>query len=189
MTYAVAAPPRPWVRAAGLVAAVLVVLTGGVYTVVHAVAGDRLGPEGWPQHVSMGLPLLAAGAVAVLGSMARRPWLMVAGGAAAVPICLVSIVGVPGLLPAAVVLAVGVSGLDRVSPRDWIVSTAIAMLLVGSFGYEVLHQDPAEWATPQGSAGSSNIVTLTESIVVYGAVGLALGIAIAYAHTRGRPRG
>jgi hypothetical protein len=189
MTYTVEASPRRWAREVGLVAAVLLVVAGGVYTFVHAVAGDRYGPEGWPQHVAIGLPLLAAGMVAVLGSVAWCPWLMVVGGAAAVPICLVSIVGVPALLPAAAVIAVGGTSLGGVSARDGLASIAIVALLVGGFGYEVLHQDPAEWATPYGGAGSSNVVTMTESIVVYVTVGLALVVAIAYSRTNGGRRG
>jgi hypothetical protein len=63
------------------------------------------------------------------------------------------------------------------------VLTAIALvtLLVGGFGYEVLHQDPAQWATADGSAGSSNVVTTTESVVVLAAVAVALAVAVAYA--------
>jgi hypothetical protein len=114
---------------------------------------------------------------------------MVVGGAAAVPICLVSIVGVPGLLPAAAVIAVGSSSLGGVTARDGLASIVIVALLVGGFGYEVLHQDPAEWAIPNGSAGSSNVVTMTESIVVYVTVALALAVAIAYSRTNGGRRG
>ena len=113
---------------------------------------------------------------------------MVAGGAAAVPTCLVSIVGVPALLPAAVVIAVGGSSLKGVSVRDVLASVAILALLVGGFGYEVLHQDPAEWTTPDGGGGSSNVVTMTESVVVYVTVGLALAVALAYSRTIGRRR-
>jgi hypothetical protein len=189
MAYDVEAPPRRWTREVGLGAAILLVVGGGVYTVVHAVAGNRYSPEGWPQHVAIGLPLLAAGLVAVLGSVAGCPWLMVVGGAAAIPICLVSIVGVPALLPAVVVIAVGASYLRGVSGGDGLASIAIVALLVGGFAYEVLHQDPAEWATPDGGAGSSNVVTMTESIVVYVTVGLALAVAIAYSRTDRRRRG
>jgi len=166
VTYTLETPARRWVRDVGLVASVLLAVAGGVFTVVHAVAGDSYGPEGWPQHVAMGLPLLAAGTIAVLGSAARCPWLMVVGGVAAVPICLVSFVGVPALLPAAAVIAVGGSSLRGVSARDWLAAIVIVTLLLGAFGYVVLHQDPAEWATPGGSAGSSNVVNMTESIVV-----------------------
>ena len=185
MTDIVEAPPRS-ARVAGLAAAVLLVAAGAVFMVVHAVAGDASGPEGWPQHVSMGLPLLATGVIAWIGSVARCPWLMVVAGATALPICLVSVVGLPALLPAGVVLAVGVSGLTTVSAREWLAAVGIAGPLVLAFGYEVLHQDPAEWSTPDGGAGSSNVVTMTESFVVYVAVAIALVVALAYvrAHRR-----
>ena len=59
-------------------------------------------------------------------------------------------------------------------------------LLVGGFGYEVLHQDPAQWATADGSAGSSNVVTTTESLVVLVAVALALAVAGMYVRANRR---
>ena len=161
----------------------LLVVAGAAFVVIHAAAGDDGGPEGWLQHLSFGLPLMAAGVIALIGSLARAPWLMLVGGAAAVPICLVSFVGVPALLPAGVVIAVGASGLRGVSTRDVLTAIALVTLLVGGFGYEVLHQDPAQWATADGSAGSSNVVTTTESVVVLGAVALALAVAVAYARS------
>ena len=185
MTEVVDAPPRSH-RAAGRVAAVLLVVAGGAFMVIHAAAGDDGGPEGWLQHLTFGLPLMAAGVIALLGSLERAPWLMVVGGAAAVPICLVSFVGVPALLPAGVVIAVGASGLRAVSTRDVLTAIALVTILVGGFGYEVLHQDRAQWETADGSAGSSNVVTTTESVVVLVAVSLALAVAGMYARANRR---
>ena len=184
MTETVDAPPRA--RVVGRVAAVLLVVAGVGFAIIHAAAGDAGGPEGWPQHVAIGLPLMAAGAIALLGSLEGAPWLMLAGGAAAVPICLVSFVGVPALLPAGVVIAVGASGLRAASPRDVLTAIALVALLVGGFGYEVLHRDPAQWETADGSAGSSNVVTTTESVVVLVAVSLALAVAGMYARANRR---
>ena len=180
MSEIVDAPTRS-ARTAGRVAAVRLVVAGGAFMVIHAAAGDEGGREGWLQHLSFGLPLMAAGAIALIGSLERAPRLMVVGGAAAVPICLVSFVGVPALLPAGVVIAVGASGLRAVSTRDVLTAIALVTLLVGGFGYEVLHQDPAQRETPDGSAGSSNVVTTTESVVVLVAVSLALAVAEMYA--------
>ena len=80
------------------------VVAPGVYTVVHTVAGDlrdlrvastaiglRCSPLAWSP-CSLGL---------------LSPWLMVAGGAAAVPICLVSIVGVRRCYPSVVIAVAG----------------------------------------------------------------------------------
>src|SRR5262245_27882478 len=130
MTYAVEARPRTWTQEVGLVAGVLLVLAGGAYTGIHAVAGDPYGPEGWPEHGAIGLPLLAAGLVAGIGSATRCPWLMVAGGVAAIPICLVSIAGVPALLPAVAVILVGIAGLRGLSARDGLTACSIVLLLV-----------------------------------------------------------
>jgi hypothetical protein len=171
---------------AGRVAAVLLVVAGAAFVFMHAAASDEGGPEGGLQHVSFGLPLMAAGVVALIGSLERAPWLMVVGGAAAVPICLVSFVGVPALLPAGVVIAVGASGLRALSTRDVLTAVALVTLLVGGFGYEVLHQDPAHWATADGSAGSSNVVTTTESLVVLVSVAVALVVAGMYARASRR---
>ena len=67
------------------------------------------------------------------------------------------------------------------STRDVLTAIALVTILVGGFGYEVLHQDPVLWETPDGSAGSSNVVTTTESVVVLVAVSLALAVAGTYA--------
>jgi hypothetical protein len=185
MTEVVEAPHRSH-QLTGRVASVLLVLAGAGFVLIHASAGDQGGPEGWLQHLTFGLPLMAAGVVALVGSLERVPWLMVVGGAAAVPICLVSFVGVPALLPAGVVIAVGASGLRAVSTRDVLAAVVLVTLLVGGFGYEVLHQDPAQWATPDGSAGSSNVVTTAESLVVLVAVALALMVAGMYVRANRR---
>ena len=187
MTEIVDAPPRAAGRVAGRIAAVLLVVAGVAFAFIHAAAGDEGGPEGWLQHLSFGLPLMAAGVVALIGSLERAPWLMVVAGAAAVPICLVSFVGVPAVLPAGVVIAVGAGGLRAPSTRDVLTGIAIVTLLVGGFGYEVLHQDAARWATADGSAGSSNVVTTTESLVVLVAVALALTVAAMYVRANRRP--
>ena len=185
MSGIVDAPTRA-ARTAARVAAVLLIVAGAAFSVIHAAAGDDGGPEGWLQHLSFGLPLMAAGVIALIGSVERAPWLMLVGGVSAVPICLVSFVGVPALLPAGVVIAVGASGLRTVSTRDVLTAIALVTLLVCGFGYEVLHQDPAQWETADGSAGSSNVVTTTESVVVLGAVALALAVAGTYARANRR---
>jgi hypothetical protein len=59
----------------------------------------------------------------------------------------------------------------RVSAPDWATGGVIAAPPVGAFGYEVLHRDPAEWTTPSGGTASSNVITMTVSIVVYVAGG------------------
>jgi hypothetical protein len=165
------------------VCGVLLVAAGVMFGFVHAVAGDPHSPEGPLQHLALGLPIAAAGVVALVGNATRSPWLVVAGGAAAVPMCIVSILGVPALLIAGLLIAAGARRLGRATPRDLGAAVAIVVLLVGSFFYEVLHQDPAEWATPDGSAGSSNIITTTESLVVLVAVTLAVALAVAYSRT------
>ena len=168
------------------VSAVLLVAAGLLFSLVHAVAGDPHSPEGPLQHLALGLPIAAAGVVALIGIGTRSTWLVLAGGAAALPMCLVSIIGIPAA-PFAVALIVSAARrLGRPSTRDLGATGVIVLLLVGSFFYEVLHQDPAEWATPDGSAGSSNIITMTESLVVLIAVGLALVLATGYARARGR---
>jgi len=55
MSEIVDAPTRS-ARTAGRVAAVLLVVAGGAFMVIHAATGDEGGPEGWLQHLSFGLP-------------------------------------------------------------------------------------------------------------------------------------
>ena len=170
------------------VCAVLLVAAGFAFGFVHAVAGDPHAPEGSLQHLAIGLPIIAAGVVALIGGTNQVPWLVVAGGVAAVPMCVVSIVGLPAVLCAGVLIALGARRVSRPSLAHLVAPVGIAALLVGSFFYEVLHQDPAEWDTPGGSAGSSNIITSTETLVVFVSVGVALAAAVAYARaTRPRP--
>jgi hypothetical protein len=111
--------------------------------------------------------------------MTERPWLMLAGGVAAAPICMVSFVGLPALVPAGFVIAAAAGRLDRHAPREALTALVVAVLLVGSFFYEVLHQDPREWVTPDGEAGSSNVITTTESVAVLAAVVLAFALVLA----------
>lgn len=163
---------------AGRASAALLVCAGLAFIALHAVGGDAHDPEGPLQHLSFGLPLVAAGLVALLGSVTGRPWLMLAGGLAAAPICMVSFVGLPALVPAGFVIVAAVRRLERQSAREVLAASVIVAVLVGSFFYEVLHPDPAEWTTPDGGGSSSNVITTTESLVVIIAVGIALAVAL-----------
>jgi hypothetical protein len=163
------------------VSAVLLMAAGLLFSFVHALAGDPHSPEGPLQHLSLGLPILTAGAVALIGIASRSPWLMIAGGVAALPMCMVSIIGLPAVVCAAVVIAAGARSLTRTSARDLAAATSIVTLLVSGFFYEVLHQDPASWVTADGSAGSSNVITPAESVIVLLVVGVALIVAFGYA--------
>ena len=77
---------------------------------------------------------------------------------------------IPLLIPAAALIVQATTKGVRVS--SLLIPAAIAVGLVGALAVIVFHQDPAEWTTPEGSGGSSNIVTTTEA-----AIGIAVGVA------------
>jgi hypothetical protein len=150
---------------------------GVALAAVHHVAGDHESPESWLASVAFGLPLFAAGAVALLGTRFGRPELWVAAGAAACPIAVVSIIGLPAVIPAVGLIALGAGHAGESSRVEAALAVAIAILLVGVFGMLVFHEDPATWTTSTGGGSSSNIITDTEIAVTVVVVIVALAAA------------
>ena len=147
---------------AATISALCLVVGGGVLAVVHHVAGDHESPESWLASLAFGLPLVAAGAVALLGTRSGRPELWIAAGVAACPIAFWSVIGLPVVIPAVVLVALGVTHAARLSWLEAALVAAIAALLVGAFAMLVFHEDPATWTTSTGGGYSSNIITDTE---------------------------
>ena len=145
---------------------------------MHHYAGSPHDPEGWLSAIGFGAPFIGAGLVGLIGAIRSRGPLMLMAGVAVLPMSILSVVLIPLVLPAAVLIVYASTlGVDSTALA---VPIAIAAVLVAALGYLVFHQDPAEWSTPQGGGGSSNIVTSTEALIAIGAaafVGLAAATA------------
>ena len=170
---------------AAAISALCLVAGGVILGAVHHLAGNHDSPESRLASVAFGLPLFTAGLVALLGTRSARPELWVAAGAAACPIAALSVIGLPVVIPAIVLIVLGVTRAARWSWAEAVVAVGIAVALAGVFAMLVFHHDPATWTTPTGGGSSSDIITGAEI-----AVTVAVGIATlaAAAATGGRSR-
>jgi hypothetical protein len=139
----------------------LTVIAGVGLMAVHYYAGSPDDPEGWFAAVGFGAPFVGAGALCLVGNRTARPMLCVAAGIALVIMSAVSIVMLPLLIAAAIMIAAARDISTNEGKR--LVPFLLAALLVAAFGFLVFHQDPATWSTPDGGGGSSNIVTGLEA--------------------------
>ncbi len=148
------------------------VIVGGVGLVfVHYYAGSPHDPEGWLSAIGFGAPFVGAGVVASVGVARGHAGLMLAAGIAVVPMSLLSIVLIPLVISAGVLVMRAVS--LGVEVRSLSVPATLGAALLAALMYLVFHQDPAQWSTPRGSGGSSNIVTSTEALIAIGTATLA----------------
>lgn len=145
------------------VASVAIVAGGVALVFVHYYAGSPGDPEGWFSAIGFAAPYIGAGLVALVGTLRKRAALMLAAGVAVIPMSVLSIVLIPLLIPA-VVLVIQ-AGKVGVNPSSLVLPAVLAAGLVGALAVVVFHQDPAQWSTPDGGGGSSNIVTTTESVI------------------------
>lgn len=163
-----------------LAAAAVVVMGGVALAFIHYLGGTDGDPEGWYAAVGFAAPLLGAGVLAAVGALVDAPWLWWAAGVAIVPCSIVSIVMFPLLVPAIVLIVLGLRNSDgHVRERSGVV---FAVALIAAFGGVVFHQDPVTWE----GGSTSNIVTTTEatmSVVVTVCV-VAWGWALAAAPLR-----
>lgn len=168
------------VRWSGLIIA----LAGAAFTVVHQMGTEEGSPEGWWASFGFAVPWIAVGWVVLhtvnrwrdeqrmRGRIPTPPpthwWL--AAGAVTMLISVISIACFPLVLPGGVLVVAGLRA--GISPQRVVVPLMLGALMIGAFAYLVLHEDPAEWTTDEGSAASSNIVTNTEATISVGAAAL-----------------
>ncbi len=155
-------------------AASIAIGAGGIALVfVHYYAGSPGSPDGWLSAVGFAAPFIGAGLIALIGTIRRQAALMLAAGAAVVPMSLLSIVLIPLLIPA-VALIVQATKIG-LRPSSLLIPGLLGAGLIGALALLVFHQDPAQWSTPEGGGGSSNIVTTTEAVI---AISTALTAAV-----------
>jgi len=169
------------------ISGVIVVLGGIGLMLVHNYAGSDGGPEGWFAAVGFGAPFVGAGLLAVIGARGDNPALCIAVGIALWPMSVVSIVLVPLLAPATIMIAAGAVSRPRAHSL-WLAEPLGAALVV-VFGYLVLHKDPVSWTTPGHIRFSSNIVTTFEASLSLATTSLVLVVAVAWTKLFYRPHG
>ena len=145
--------------------AVAVMLAAVGLGVFRYFAGDPNTPSYIFGCVAFAAPFFAGGLLAVVGDRRGHPLFVVAAGVGLYPISLVSIVMWPLLIPAALLIWQGGRRIDDPTAAEALVSVAIVAGLCGTFAMLVFHKDPATWQAPDGSSGSSDIITSTESLI------------------------
>ena len=146
-----------------LIAAVVTIAAGGVLIAIHHFGGSPGDPEGWFASVGFGAPFIGAPLLGLLGALKSRPLYCAAAGLALWPMCLISIVGFPLLVSAAMLMAVALG--NDLPRRKLFVAAIPALVLAATMWFLVLHQDPVTWTTANGSGSSSNIITSFEATV------------------------
>jgi hypothetical protein len=127
--------------------------------------------------------IVLAPALLALASARRRAILLLPAATVLLPVSILSFAGVllPVLIPAVLLLVAlatrwdglpcgVVRGLSAVTVVVWLLGAAVAALIV--------HQDPRDYTSPDGrsSAGTTNVITVTEASISIGLVALAIGL-------------
>ena len=162
---------------ATIVSAVLVIVAGIALIPIREIASEPSNAEGPLSSVAFAAPFIAAGVVALLGEYRAKPIYSVAAGVALLPISLVSFILIPLLIPAILVIGMGLSRLSAPSNLDIGVSIVLTVGLVVAFAALLVHQDPTSWSTPTASGSSSDIVTTTEATLSLTIVAAVLAVA------------
>ena len=150
-------------RRSGLasIAAIATIAGGGGLIAIHHFGGSPGDPEGWFASAGFGAPFIGAGLLGLLGVLKLRPLYCAAAGLALWPMCMISVVAFPLLVPAAMLIAV--ASRNDVAPNKLFVAAIPALVLAATTWFLVLHQDPVTWTTANGGGSSSNIVTTFEA--------------------------
>lgn len=160
-----------------VVAAVVVVIAGIALVPIREFASEPNDAEGALSSVAFAAPFIAAGLIALLGVHRAKPIYSVAAGVALLPISLVSFILIPLLVPAMLLIAIGMTVATQSSNRDVGISIVVTVGLVAAFAALLVHQDPATWSTLDSSGMSSDIVTTREATLGLSIVASVLLIA------------
>lgn len=166
----------------GRIASLSVVAGGIAVAVFHHFASTPGGPENWFSSLGFGAPFIGVGLLALIGTERDRPELVIMSALVLWPMSVISIILIP-LLLSAVVLIASVSSANF-SVLDLAVSAVLASAVAATLAVVIFRETPADWMTPEGPAGSSDIITTLEAGL---AVGTALIIVTMAATCRCRP--
>ncbi|MEO8693931.1 MAG: hypothetical protein ABI658_10475 [Acidimicrobiales bacterium] len=154
------------------IAAMITIAGGAGLITIHHFGGSPGDPEGWFESAGLGAPFIGAGLLGLLGVRLSCPCYCAAAGLALWPMCLISVVGFPLLIPATVLMVVGVR--NDLPSRELAIAAMTALVLAATTWYVVLHQDPASWTTKTGSGSSSNVITTFEATLSVSVVTMVL---------------
>ena len=136
--------------------------------------------------LAFGAPYCVLGFLAFLGGRTGRPALTLFASTPLVLMSMISIVLMPLVLLAGFLVVRAISGLvagqqQHLSPSEMFLPFLVTSAPVLAFGYLLFHQDPASWQSDANSYHStSDIVTVTESILSLGAVTLAVVVSFVW---------
>lgn len=172
--------PQPWLKRLEDVAGLIFLLAGLGLVLIRLLGSSEGLPNAELAALAVGLPYSALGVLVLLGGRRDRPALM---ATSSMPLAFMSMVSAATilLLPVAVFLFVrGLLGLGAGRQRhlgwqELCLSSVLPAAPVLAFGYLLFHEDPASWQSDgQTLHYSSNIVTVSESLLSLGAVALVL---------------
>ena len=175
--------PRPWLQRLEDVAGLIFVLAGLGLVLIRLLGSSEGLPNAELAALAVGLPYSALGVLVLFGGRSDRPALM---ATSSMPLAFMSMVSAATilLLPIAVFVFVrGLLGLGAGRQRhlgwqELCLSSVLPATPVLAFGYLLFHEDPASWRSDgQALHSSSNIVTVSESLLSLGAVALVLAVS------------
>jgi len=166
------------------IAGVFVVAGAIGLTTIRYLGQPSGGPEGIVAALALAAPFYGAGVIGLLGLVGSRPGYSFAAALALLPMSMISIATIPLHLAALALFAFAI----RTEPRGrrMIADVPLAGPLVVALFLLLMHQDPAEWQTANGSGSASDVITTVEAMCSFTLVGAAVLVAwlgIRRAHT------
>ena len=159
-------------------AAMLVMLAAVLVGLVPWFASEDGEPDRLRYAIAFAAPFFAAGLLALMSERLGRPRYVMAAGLALIPISVISIVAVPLLLPALMLIVLG----SRATRPGWSVempgSIVIIVAFVASMLSLLLHDDPRTWTTADGHRHFASDTT-TGAEVAISASFLVLALLVA----------
>ena len=177
---------RPWLRGAQDAVALFFVPVGLGLVIIHYFGGAEGLPNAELGAVAFGAPYSALGFLAFLGGRTGRPALTLFASTPLVLMSMISGVLIPLVLLAGFLVVRAISGLvsgqqQHLSPSEMFLPFLVTAAPVLAFGYLLFHQDPASWRSDENTFhSSSDIVTVSESILSLGAVALSVVISVVW---------
>lgn len=167
-----------------MVFAVLVIVAGVGVAIIRFRGGPAGGGWGVDDQVggsiAIGAVLVGLGVVDLMARR-RRPLLLVATGAALIPMCIVSVVLFPLALLAAFMIGAGASAptpkVPRQQPRTGLTVCLVAALHVSAMASLIVHPDPRTIVTPAMTSSTSDVITWFEVVLSLGCTALAILVA------------
>ena len=166
------------------IASAITIAAGGGLIAIHHLGGTPGDTEGWFASTGFGAPFIGAGLLGLLAVLKSCPLYCAAAGLALPPMCIISVIGFPLLIPAGMLIVVALA--NEVPVREMALAAIPALALAATTWFLVLHQDPVTWTTATSSGGSSNIITSFEATLSITVVTIVLA-ACYLLSPRGQP--